>query len=245
MYGYGIHTGLSDEGGTNHVMKIQGKRLLYVGPLESLAGKLRLGKSSPPKRWTELATAVAKELDDRGLHPLGVDSPLTLAQPSSDGGRAFESLVQTAFKTPDSFSPWPGGASRSFLVLARLWTEIAYLLVTEHRWTLWTGQQRTTGSKLLVEVYTRASWTSLAAAVGAPIEERYPRVAVLDGVMEGIGLRPPDDRTLTRDLRDGAVCAITTSNVVDRGAGFLGRPAEPDEKHRALVGGGIALPWLR
>lgn len=245
MYGYGIHTGLSDDGGTNHVMKIQGKRLLYVGPLESLAGKIRLGQTSPPKRWTEKAAAVAKELDGRGLHPLGVDSPLTVAHPTADGGRAFESLIQTAFKTPDGFSPWPGGASKSFLVLTRLWTEVAYLLVAEHGWTLWTGQQRTTGSKLLVEVYTRASWTSLAAAVGAPVEERYPRVAVLDTVIEGVGLQPPDDRPLTKDLRDAAICAVTTSNVVAAGAGFLGRQAERDAKRRVLVGGGIAVPWLR
>lgn len=245
MYGYGIHTALSDDGGSNHVMKIQGKRLLYVGPLESLAGKLRLGKTSKPERWTEKAAAVAEELDDRGLHPLGVDSPLTVALPAAEGGRAFESLVQTAFKTPDGFDPWPGGASKSFLVLARLWTEVAYLLVAKHDWTLWTGQQRTTGTKLLVEVYPRASWTSLAAAVMAPVEERYPRVAVRDTVIEGVGLRPPDDRPLTRDLRDAAICAVTTSNVVSRGAGFLGRDAERDTRRRVLVGGGIAVPWLR
>lgn len=245
MYGFGIHAAQSSDGGGNQMIKIQGRRLLHSGPLQSLARGLDLDGSSPPREWSRAAAAVAEELEDRGLHPLGVDAPLSLADRGSDGGRPFESLVQTAFKTPESFDPWPGGSSKSFLVLARLWTEVAYSLVTEHGWTLWTGQSASTGSRLLVEVYPRASWTTLAAARGVPVEERYPRVAVRDAVIDGIGLSVQEDRPLTKDLRDAAVCAVTTSNVVARGAGFLGRPAETDPKRRALVGGGIAVPWLR
>jgi hypothetical protein len=247
MYGYGIHTTISGDGGGNEALKIQGRRLLYEGPLASLAGGVELDKGSAPAQWRELATAVARELDERGLHPLGLDSPLSLADPGSGGrGRPFESGVQAPFKTPESFDgDWPGGASKTFLKLARLWTEVAYLLVTEHGWTFWAGQARTLGTKILVEVYPRISWATLAAASGTPVDQPYSRVALRDSILEGLQLSGPRKRQLTKDLRDAAVCAVTASNVVARGGGFLGRGVEADKKKRALVGGGIALPWMR
>jgi hypothetical protein len=246
MYGYGIHASVSDGAGDNEAIKIQGRRLLYEGPLASLEGGVELEQGAPPAQWRRLATAVARELDERGLHPLGVDAPLTLADPGSGGrGRPFESLVQASFKTPEAFDPWPSGASQAFLQLARLWTETAYLLVTEHGWTLWTGQSRTLGTKVLVEVYPRASWATLAAATGTTVDEPYSRVALRDAVLAGLRLSGPHQRQLTKNLRDAAVCAVTASNAVGRGGGFLGREAELDPKLRALVGGGVALPWLR
>lgn len=246
MYGYGIHASVSAGGGGNEALKLQGRRLLYEGPLASLEGGVDLDRSTPAADWRRLATAVAKEIDQRGLHPLGIDSPLSLADPGSGGrGRPFESVVQAPFKTPEAFEPWPGGASKTFLQLARLWTEVAYLLVTEHEWTLWTGQTRTLGTKVLVEVYPRVSWATLAAAVGTPIDQPYSRVALRDAILNDLGVSAPQKRQLTKDLRDAAICAVTASNAVGRGGGFLGRAAEPDKKHRALVGGGIALPWLR
>lgn len=246
MYGYGIHTTVSGDGGGNEALKIQGRRLLYEGALESLAGGVELDKSSPPAAWSELATAVARELDDRGLHPLGVDSPLSLADPGSGGrGRPFESLVQAPFKTPEDFDEWPSGASKTFLKLARLWTEVAYLLVTEHEWTFWAGQARTLGTKILVEVQPRISWATMAAATGTPVDQPYSRVALRDSILEGLRLSGPRKRQLTKDLRDAAVCAVTASNAVARGGGYLGRGVEADKAKRALVGGGIALPWLR
>lgn len=246
MYGYGIHASVSDGGGDNEAIKIQGRRLLCERPLSSLEGGVKLDRGTPPGEWRRLATAVARELDERGLHPLGVDGPLTLADPGSGGrGRPFESLVQAPFKTPEAFDPWPGGASQPFLQLARLWSEVAYLLVTEHGWTLWTGQSRTLGTKVLVEVYPRASWATLAAATGTTVDEPYSRVALRDAILAGLRLSGPPQRQLTKNLRDAAVCAVTASNAVGRGGGFLGREAEPDPKLRALVGGGVALPWLR
>jgi len=246
VYGYGIHASSSAGGGGNEALKLQGRRLLYEGPLASLQGGVDLDGSSPAADWRRLAKAVAEEIDRRGLHPLGVDSPLTLADPGSGGrGRPFESLVQAPFKTPEAFDPWPSGASKTFLQLARLWTEVAYLLVTEHEWTLWTGQSRTLGTKVLVEVYPRVSWATLAAAVGTPIDQPYSRVALRDAILEDLRISGPRKRQLTKDLRDGAICAVTASNAVGRGGGFLGRGAEPNKKLRALVGGGIALPWLR
>lgn len=246
MYGYGIHASISGGGGGNEAIKLQGRRLLYEGLLSSLEGGVELEKGSPPAEWRRLATAVARELDDRGLHPLGIDSPLTVADPGSGGrGRPFESLVQAPFKTPEGFDPWPSGASTTFFQLARLWTEVAYLLVTEHDWTLWTGQARTLGTKVLVEVYPRASWATLAAATGTAVDEPYSRVALRDAILENLRLSGPHQRQLTKDLRDAAVCAVTASNAVARGGGFLGRGVERDPARRALVGGGIALPWLR
>lgn len=246
MYGYGIHTTVSSGGGGNEALKIQGRRLLYEGALESLAGGVELDAKSPTAEWSELATAVARELDGRGLHPLGIDSPLSLADPGSGGrGRPFESLVQAPFKTPESFDEWPSGASKTFLKLARLWTEVAYLLVTEHEWTVWVGQARTLGTKILVEVNPRTSWATLAAATGTVVDQPYSRVALRDSILEGLQLSSPRKRQLTKDLRDAAICAVTASNVIARGGGYLGRGVEPDTKKRALVGGGIALPWLR
>jgi hypothetical protein len=247
MYGYGIHASASAGGGGNEAIKIQGKRALYAGPLASLEGGVDLGAATLPREWSRLAKAVAVELDERGLHPLGVDSPLTLADPGSGGrGRPFESLVQAPFKTPGSFDPWPSGASKTFLQLARLWTEVAYVLVTEHDWSLWTGQTRTLGTKVLIEVYPRLSWATLAAATGTPVDEPYSRVALRDAILEGLELSGPSyKRQLTKDLRDAVVCAVTASNAVGRGGGFLGRDAEPAPKCRALVGGGIGVPWLR
>lgn len=246
MYGYGIHASSSAGGGGNEAIKIQGKRALYAGPLAALEGGVDLDAGAAPREWTRLAQAVASELDHRGLHPLGVDSPLTLADPGSGGrGRPFESLVQAPFKTPESFDPWPGGASKSFLQLARLWTEIAYLLVTEHDWSLWTGQSRTLGTKVLIEVYPRLSWATLAAATGTAVDQPYSRVAMRDAILQGLQISGPHKRQLTRDLRDGVMCAVTASNAIGHGGGFLGRDAEPVARRRALVGGGIAVPWLR
>lgn len=246
MYGYGIHASTSTGNGGNEALKLQGRRLLYEGVLASLEGGLDLDPGAPPAEWRRLATAVARELDQRGLHPLGIDSPLTLADPGSGGrGRPFESLVQAPFKTPEGFDPWPSGASKTFLQLARLWTEVAYLLVTEHGWSLWTGQSRTLGTKVLVEVYPRISWATLAAAVGTPVDQPYSRVALRDAILEGLRLSSPRKRQLTKELRDAAVCAVTAGNAIGRGGGFLGRGVERNKKLRALVGGGIALPWLR
>lgn len=243
MYGYGVHASVS---ASNDTVKVQGRRLLYEGPLTSLEGGVELDQGATAEQWTKLARAVAKELDGRGLHPLGVDTPLTLADPGSSGrGRPFESLIQVPFKTPESFDPWPSGASASFLLLTRLWSEIAYLLVTEHDWTLWNGQARTLGTKVLVEVYPRISWATLAAATGQPIDEPFSRVALRDAILEGLRISGPTKRQLTKDLRDAGICAITAGNAIARGAGYLGREIEPDRKLRALVGGGIALPWLR
>ncbi len=246
MYGYGIHTTVSSGGGGNEALKIQGRRLLYEGALESLAGGVELDAKSKAAEWSELATAVARELDERGLHPLGLDSPLSLADPGSGGrGRPFESLVQAPFKTPESFGEWPSGASKTFLKLARLWTEVAYRLVTEHDWTVWVGQARTLGTKILVEVNPRISWATLAAATGTAVDQPFSRVALRDSILEGLDLSSPRKRQLTKDLRDAAICAVTASNVIASGGGYLGRGIEPDAKKRALVGGGIALPWLR
>ena len=109
MFGYGIQAGSSGDGDANHVIKLQGKRLVDDGPLEALADGIRLGPKSSAAEWTKLATAVADELDKRSVHPLGIDAPLTLSEEGTKSGRPFEGLVQESLVTlvtdPDTLLP--------------------------------------------------------------------------------------------------------------------------------------------
>ena len=91
--------------------------------------------------------------------------------------------MQAPFKTPEDFDAWPSGASKTFLKLARLWTEVAYLLVTEHDWSRLGRPGPDPGLKILVEVYPRISWATLAAATGTPIDQPYSRVALRDSIL--------------------------------------------------------------
>lgn len=244
MYGYGIDASLSDERDSNRVIKLQGRRLLDQGVVESLGGEIDLGPSSPPEAWRRRAAEVAAELDERGIYPLGVDCALTLAREGD--GRPFENLVGSAFKTPSRFDPWPTGPSESWIVLARLWTEITYLLIEERGWTLWTGQRRTTGSKLLVEVFPRICWTTLAASLQVPVHKEYSSsVQLRDDTLAQLELSVPGRPRLNDDLREAAVCAVTASKVATRTAGYLGTEAEASPDLPAYVGGGVAVPWLR
>ena len=245
MYGYGISAGLSEDRDQNQIVKLQGRRIIVEGGLESLAGGVALDGSSPMKKWSALTKALADELDSRGIYPLAVDCALSLPVDSSTDGRPFENLVQTPFKTPAGFKPWPKGPEH-WLVLARLWTEVAFRLVGEHGWTLWTGQRRISGSKILLEVYPRLSWATVSASLHVPVEKEYSRsVEVRDRTLEALDLTLSGRDRLNDDLRDAAICAVTASKVATRTAGFLGVPAEPNAMRRALVGGGIAVPWLR
>ncbi len=244
MYGYGIDAGLSDERDSNRVIKLQGRRLLDEGGVAALAGEIDLGPSSPASAWRERAAAVAAELDERGIYPLGVDCALTL--PRAGDGRPFENLVGSPFKTPGRFDPWPTGSSDTWIVLARLWTEIAYVLIEERGWTLWAGQRRTTGSKLLVEIFPRLCWTTLAACLQVPVAKEYSSsVQIRDDTLSQLELSVSGRQRLNDDLREAAVCAITASKVATRTAGFLGTGAEASPDQPAYVGGGVAVPWLR
>ncbi|MGD2115771.1 MAG: hypothetical protein PVG07_11995 [Acidobacteriota bacterium] len=246
MYGYGIDAGVSDDGNCNRVIKLQGRRLLEGGGLQSLKGGVSLDGSSKNPAWSKLAREVAAELDDRGIHPVGVDCPLTLAVPGAGRGRPFENLVQAPIPTPADFESWPSGSSASRAVLARLWSQVARILVDDHGWTLWAGEQRIVGSKLLVEVFTRTTWTALAAARRVPVLKEYSRsVQLRDDVLEALGVAFPGDVRLNESLRDGAACAITAGKVATRTAGFLGTELEEHPKLPAFTGGGIAVPWLR
>lgn len=245
MYGYGISAGLSEDRDQNQILKLQGTRLIVEGGLETLAGGVDLDGSSPMKSWSALSKALAKELDKNGIYPLAVDTALTLPADSSTDGRPFENFVQSPFKTPASFDPWPSGAQHS-LILTRLWTEVAFRLVGEHGWTLWTGQRLLGGSKILIEAYPRFSWAVMAASMHVPIEREFSRsVEVRDRTLEALGMGLSGRERINDDLREAAICAVTASKVATGTAGFLGVPAVPDAKRRALVGGGIAVPWSR
>lgn len=246
MYGYGIDASTTDDGSSNRVIKLQGRRLLDSGPIEALAGGIELDSSSGDGEWSELATAVAAELDAKGIHPVGIDCPLTLATPGSGRGRPFENLVQSPIPTPAEFETWPKGSSEARAILARLWSEVARRLVDEHGWTLWAGEQRIVGSKLFVEVFPRSSWTVLAASRRVPVTKEYSRsVQLRDDVLEALQVAFPSGTRLNEALRDGAACAITAGKVTTRTAGYLGLPLEEHPTLPAFIGGGIAVPWFR
>ena len=246
MYGYGIDAGVSDNGSYNRVIKLQGRRLLDSHGLETLKKGIPLDASSKDSEWKALARDLAAELDDRGVHPVGIDCPLTLAAPGSGRGRPFENLVQSPLPTPADFESWPSGTSLSRAILARLWSQTARRLVEEHGWTLWAGEQRIVGSKLLVEVFIRTTGTALAAARRVPVLKEYNRsVQLRDDVLETLGVAFPKDVRLNESLRDGAACAITAGKVATRTAGFLGTELEEHPKLPAFTGGGVAVPWLR
>lgn len=246
MYGYGINAGTSSDGDYNRVVKLQGRRLLDDGALESLAGGLTLDGKSSASEWTDLAAAVADELESRSVYPLGVAAPLTLSEIGTRSGRPFESLVRTPFRTPSTFEAWPGKVDDSQLHLTRLWTEVAWILTQERKWTLWVGEGHTLGTKVIVEVYPRQAWTSLMASRRAPVLKQYGRsVQVRDDALEALQLRFVDRDRPTKELRDAAVSAATVGKVITRTAGYLGKPVEQAEGERALRGGGIAVPWLR
>lgn|GEM_PF-1434955 len=246
MYGYGIDAGVTDDGNCNRVIKLQGRRLLEGGAIECLAGGIALGPDSTPHQWSVLANRLARELDEKGIHPVGINCPLTLAVPGEGRGRPFENLVQAPIPTPATFDDWPSGTSASRAVLARLWSETARLLVEQLGWTLWAGEHRIVGSKLLVEVFSRSSWTALAAARRVPVVKEYSRsVQLRDDVLQTLGVGFPSDTRLNESLRDGAACAITAGKVATRTAGFLGMELEEHPRLPCFTGGGIAVPWLR
>lgn len=247
MFGYGIQAGSSGDGDANHVIKLQGKRLIDDGPLEALAGGISLGPKSSAAEWTKLAQAVADELDSRSVHPLGIDAPLTLSEEGTRSGRPFEGLVQAPFRTPSTFDPWPKkSSSGDWLLVARLWTEVAYVLVEQKDWTLWSGEGHTFGTKIMAEVYPRVAWTTLAACMGQQVLKHYGRsVQVRDDTLAAMSLFFANRDRPNNELRDAAVCAATVGKVTTRTSGFLGKPLEAAPKERAFRGGGIAVPWLR
>lgn len=246
MYGYGIDAGVSDDGHSNRIIKLQGNRLLEGGPVRTLKDGIPLDPSSSAAAWTRLAKAVAGELEERGIHPLGVSAPLTLATPGTGRGRPFENLIQAPIPTPADFKTWPTGTSTSRAILARLWSQVAHRLVSDFGWTLWSGEQRIVGSKLLVEVFPRMAWATLAAARRVPVEKEYSRsVQLRDEVLQTLGLGFQSDVRLNESLREAAACAITVGKVATRTAGYLGIELDDHPNLRAFTGGGIAVPWMR
>ena len=243
MYGYGIHTGTSKDSDDNRVVKLQGRRLVDEGPLETLKEGFPLDEDATPEDWTALANEMIDEIEERSIYPLGVDAPLTLAE--SGSGRPFEALVRTPYRTPETFDPWPKKRS-SMLLITRLWTEMAYLMVKERDWTLWVGEGHTLGTKLLVEVYPRLSWATLAACRGASVHKHYGRsVQVRDDTLAALRLKFVNRDRPTKELRDAAICAVTIGKVATRTSGYLGKALERSVDDHAFGGGGVAVPWLR
>lgn len=246
MYGYGIDAGVSRGGHSNRIIKLQGRRLLDGGHVHTLEGGVPLGQSSGAATWTKLAKQVATELEERGVHPLGVSAPLTLATPGTGRGRPFENLVQAPIPTPADFKAWPSGSSAARATLARLWSQVAHLLVSDHGWTLWSGEQRIVGSKLLVEVFPRMTWTTLAAARRVPVGKEYSRsVQLRDDVLQAVGVGFQAEVRLNESLREAAACAVTVGKVATRTAGYLGTELDDHPTLPAFTGGGVAVPWMR
>jgi hypothetical protein len=124
--------------------------------------------------------------------------------------------------------------------MARVWTEVTHLLTSKHQWELWHGERVSGTPKLLIEVYPRMSWLSLAAFRRVQVRESWKRVGSRDSVLRHLGLTWAEKRP-NRHARDAAVCAITVQTVMNNAAGFLGEDVTVTELP-ALRGGGIAIP---
>jgi hypothetical protein len=236
---YGIDTGTAN----NALVRLAGTTLTSLLPIKALPGGGIPDEAEqwPTQRWCELARAVSAELDQRELFPLGVDAALTLAcEPPC---RTWEMWAR-AFATPASLDPLPidqgSRQQRRWVRMARLWTEVTHLLTSQYQWKLWRGEKVSGAPRLLIEVYPRMSWLSLAAFRGVQVRESWKRVGSRDSVLRHLNLTWAGSRP-NRHARDAAVCALTVQAVMNNAAGFLGEDVTVSQLS-ALRGGGIAIP---
>ena len=242
MPAFGIDTGTAN----NEIVKLDGGRLSREEPLRDLPeGRLPEGEEGwTTDRWSQLAGAVAGEINERDLHPLGVDAALAVATASPC--RYWEKLAR-GFETPPTLDPLPiergSRQQKGWVMMARLWTEVTYLLVTQHGWTLWCGESFDPSTKLIVEVYPRLSWLTVAAFHdhGIPIESPWRQVAARDRILEHLGLSWQGRRPGGPHTRDAAICAVTVQRVIDGRAGYLGEPIQHTSQP-PFSGGGVAVP---
>ncbi|MFH1922776.1 MAG: DUF429 domain-containing protein, partial [Planctomycetota bacterium] len=94
---------------------------------------------------------------------------------------------------------------------------------------------------LIVEVYPRLSWLSLAAFEGIPIESPWRQVAARDRILEDLGMCWQGKRPGGSHVRDAAICAVTAQRVLEGRAGYLGESIQ-ETNQPAFSGGGIAVP---
>ncbi len=231
MITYGIDAGNSN----NSLVRLQGRQLRRL----SLKAPVR-----PPEApdCRPDANRLAAELAGSNITPLGVDAALTLAR-SPAVARPWESWLR-GFKTPSSVEPLPAGGSNQqqhWWRLTRWWTNLAHILVTAHEYTIWAGGDLPANGRLLIEVYPRVSWTSLAAEISHPIKSIYTSGAVAwrDEVLTALELEWTSPKAGTHD-RDAAICAVTARQVVRGKAMFFGQEVSDAGTHCA--GGGIAIP---
>lgn len=236
---YGLDSGTAN----NELVGLNSTTLRRLGSLDAFdAGRLPSAiETWDAAQWTELAQQVANELDTKGFFPLGVDAALSHAV--TGDCRGWEAMAG-GFSTPGCLDPLPldrGSEQQKLWVkTARLWTEVAFWLVTDHGWTLWSGEPvEQKNSRLLVEVYPRLSWLVMAGFTRAPIAYRWREVACRDGILSHLGLAW-EGRRPNAHVRDAAMCAITAQRVMEGHAGFLGEPLQV--RTRSFAGGGVALP---
>jgi hypothetical protein len=239
MATFGIDTGTKN----NILVRLEGNQWSIQPALQALpAGGIpddSVRWNAP--RWTALAEVVASELSERELFPLGVDAALTVARQSDS--RWWEEWVGGIYtpSTLEKLSLDVGQAQqRYWMIMARLWTEVTFILTTELGWTIWEGQSVQPEIKVIVEVYPRMSWIGLAAFRGVRVQDSWKRVGSRDAVLGQLNLTCQQD-LFNLHARDAAVCAITAQAVLEGRAGFFGEPVEIGGG-RSLRGGGIALP---
>src|SRR5690606_7942711 len=118
----------------NELVSLSGTTLRRLGSLDAFdAGRLpRTIETSAASQWTELAQRVAAELEAKRLFPLGVDAALSHAV--TGPCRGWEAMAG-GFSTPGCLDPVPldrGSEQQKLWVkTARLWTEVAFWLVTD------------------------------------------------------------------------------------------------------------------
>lgn len=223
----------------NRLVSLYEGQVKKLDPISALGHSLEGCEVWSPFKWSELAECVATEIVDRNLFTIGIDCALT--RTTTGNSRPWEKIAK-GFYTPDSFTPWPGGGSlqqQNWWKMVRLWTEVTWYLVSNHRYVLFQSGVLEC-ERLLVEVYPRLSWLCYAASRQIPFDISFDRMQARDNIIRAIGINAP--KSWNRHDRDATICAQTALCARAGRAGFLGQPAFRDAANKTLKGGGIAIP---
>ena len=238
MKTYGLDVGTSH----NALVELDGNTLRAIPILASLPTGLANASSWASATWANHSKAIAAEIVNRSLFPIGIDAALSLAK--AGDARPWETVAR-GFHTPSSLSPLPQSGSaqqRGWWILARLWSGVLGDLARSYGARLWDGWKLSSSQEvpLIVEVYPRMSWIALSAAIPNAVTTSYGAASTKQGILAGLGLAWGSPKKNDHH-RDAAVCAATVQSVLNGSAGFLGEPVVVGTPCR---GGGIAIPWV-
>jgi hypothetical protein len=223
----------------NRLVSLEKGQVEHLDPIGALDNCLEGCEVWVSSDWSALAELIANEIVERNLFTIGIDCALTRARTGDN--RPWEKISK-GFNTPASFDPWPVGGSvqqQNWWKMSRLWTEVTWCLVMNHRYTLFQGESLET-ERLIVEVYPRLSWLCYAASRRIACAISFDLMQARDDIVRGVGINVPP--RWNRHDRDATICAMTAICARAGRTGFLGEGALQDAGSKSFRGGGIAVP---